>query len=86
MKKNNPLTEIEKYRLRLLGFDPIKPKRGSIYTTHHKLLEDMPGYAPTGNLTFHVIHGKKRLLIYKKNFKDYIVSTIKMMINFLEVR
>lgn len=84
-QKEIPLTEIEKYLLNRVGFDPVKPKKGSIYTTHHKLLEEMPGYAPTGNLTFHVIHGKKRLLIHKQNFKEFIVPTIKMIINFLEV-
>jgi len=83
-KTEIPLDEIEKYLLRPLGFDPIKPKKGSIYTAHHKLLEDMPGYAPTGNLTFHVIHGKRRLLLYTQNFKKYIIPTIKIIINLLE--
>ena len=83
-QKEIPLAEIEKYLLRPLGFDQIKPKKGSIYTTHHKLLEEMPGYAPTGNLTFHVVHGRKRVLIYKQNFRIFIAPTVKIIIDLLE--
>ena len=83
-QKEIPLPEIEKYLLRPLGFDPVKPKKGSMYTAHHQLLEEMPGFAPTGNISFHVIHGKKRQLIYKQNFKKYIVPGIKIIINLLE--
>ena len=83
-QKEIPLIEIEKYLLKPLGFDHIKPKKGSIYTTHHKLLEEMPGYAPTGNITFHVIHGRKRVLIYKQNFRKFIVPGINTIIDLLE--
>ena len=79
-----PLHEIEKYLLRPLGFDGLQPKRGSIYTCHHELLEEFPGYAPNGNLTFHVIHGRKRLLIYKQNFRKYIAPTLRNIIELLK--
>lgn len=79
-KPEIPLREIEKNLLEPLGFDKLVPKRGSIYTAHHKMLEDYGQFAGTGNLTFHIIHRKKQLLIYRQHFKQIIVPVLKTMI------
>lgn len=85
--KNSPsheieLKDLEKKLFNHLGMVREKKKgKGSVVVYSHPALKAINEH---GHLTIHKIHGKKREIMRKINFKNYTYNLIKFIIEHLE--
>ena len=66
--------------LKRLGVERLPNKGGSMLRFQHDALESIKG---DGQFVVHRISKKKRDLIYRNNFRNFLYPTLKAIVNFM---